>query len=143
MSAEGIATNPDTVRAVVEFPVPRTLKHVRSFLGLCSYYRKYVKNFSALARPLHALCPLVHAKFPHDKKKGERQALGNLWTEECQEAFISLKHSLTSAPVLGFADYTQDFIVETDASLTGLGAVLSQIQDGQTRVIAYASRTLN
>ena len=53
-----------------------------------------------------------------------------------------LKLSLTSAPVLGFADYTRDFIVETDASLTGLGAVLSQIQDGQTRVIAYASRTL-
>ena len=143
ISAEGIATDPEKRRAVNDFPTPTTLKEVRSFVGLASYYRRFVKGFSQIAKPLHNLTTNVHKEYPKDPGKGEKKSLGKLWTPECEKAFLDLKIALTTAPVLGYADYTRDFIVETDACATGLGAVLSQKQDdGPPRVIAYASRTV-
>ena len=138
ISAEGISTNPDTVRAVQDFETPKTLKQVRSFLGLASYYRRFVEGFSKIALPLHNLCTEVHKKYEKDRHKGEKCHLGELWTTECVAAFNELKIKLTTAPVLKYADYNKDFIVEVDASLQGLGAVLSQKgDDGKIHPIAY------
>ena len=128
ISAEGVATMPDKITAVQEWPTPSTAAGVRAFLGLAGYYRKFVKNFSKIAAPLHALTE-KRAKF--------------MWTKPCDVAFRILKERLTSAPVLAFPDLRPDapvFILDTDASRCGMGAVLSQQQDGETRVIAYASK---
>lgn len=100
----------------------------RNFLGLCSYYRRFVKNFAEIAKPLHALYE-KNAKF--------------LWTPECQKSFDSLKDSLTSAPILGFPIPSMQFILDTDASNQSVGAVLSQDQGGLERVVAYMSKTMN
>ena len=143
LSAEGIATDPEKTTAVMDFKTPTTIKQVRSFTGLASYYRRFVKDFAKIAKPLHNLIPKVHQKFPGDRRRSEKNPLGDLWTRECSVAFNQLKVALSNPPVLGFADYTREFIVETDASFSGLGAVLSQVQcDGPKRVIAYANRTL-
>ncbi|KAL2095623.1 hypothetical protein ACEWY4_007771 [Coilia grayii] len=139
ISAEGIATDPNKISAVKEWPVPTTLKRLRSFLGFCSYYRRFVQGFSKIAGPLHDVVNVCLHVGPPAKVN---QMLISLWNAECQRAFDVLKERLTCAPVLGFADFTSPFIVETDASGLGLGAVLSQRQDGVTRVISYASRRL-
>lgn len=141
ISEEGISTDPGKVSAIQGWKTPSTAKEVRSFLGLASYYRRFVKHFAKIARPLHAIIPLIHQRHPSDRHRGERQPLGELWSPECQQAFATLKEALVTPPILGFADYTKDFIVEVDASLEGLGAVLSQEQP-EKRVIAYASRSL-
>ena len=96
-----------------------------------------VKAFNALIVP-----PAHQAKVRRgEMKKSELTEF--VWSKECQEGFDALKHALTTAPVLAYPDYTQPFILETDASLKGLGAVLSQKgKDGEVRVIAYASRSL-
>ena len=142
VSAEGVATDPDKVEAVRNWPEPKTVKDVRSFLGLASYYRRFVKDFAKIAGPLNGLYKKVHETYPNDMFKGERKQLSSLWTPECQEAFLQLKLKLTTAPVLGHPDFSLPFLVEIDASFVGLGAVLSQQQQGKTTVIAYASRTL-
>ena len=142
VSGEGISTDPGKISAVKELPVPKTVSELRSFLGFCSYYRKFVKGFSQIAAPLNKLVKLTHELYPHDKKKGENKPLGTLWTPECQTAFENLKSALTNAPVLAYADYSKDFQLEIDASLQGLGAVLYQEHNGQRKVIAFASRSL-
>ena len=142
VSAEGVATNPKKVEAVQNWPDIKTVKDVRSFLGLASYYRRFVEGFSTIARPLNALYNKVHEAYPSDRLKGEKKPLGDLWTKECQEAFLKLKLALTTAPVLGHPDYSLPFLVEIDASFDGLGAVLSQYQQGKLTVISYASRSL-
>lgn len=139
ISAEGISTDPNKISAVKEWPVPTTLKGLRSFLGFCSYYRRFVQGFSKIAGPLHDLVNMCLHVGPPAKVN---QMLVSLWNAECQNSFDILKDMLTSAPVLGFADFTSPFILETDASGLGLGAVLSQRQDGKIRVISYASRRL-
>ena len=142
VSDKGIGTDPAKIEAILNWPVPKSASDVRSFLGLASYYRRFVKNFAKIAKPLNELYAQVHKRHQHDHKKGEKKPLGDLWTPECQEAFFSLKMALTTPPVLGYADYTKEFVVEVDASLQGLGAVLSQKKEGKTVVIAYASRSL-
>jgi len=87
VSEEGISTDPDKVKAVQDWPRPKTHKQMRGFLGLCSYYRKYVKNFATIARSLHKLC-----------EKGSRFQ----WNDECEQSFIRLKDALTSPPPLSF-----------------------------------------
>ena len=128
VSKDGIATDPEKIRSVTEWPVPKNVKQVRSFLGLCSYYRRYVKHFSNLARPLHRLTEL------------DRQFV---WNEECQKAFESLKLALTTAPILGYPSSDGPFVLDCDASNEGVGAVLSQVQDDQEKVIGYFSKTLS
>lgn len=137
ISAEGIATQDSKISAVKDWPVPKDLKELRSFLGLAAYYRRFVEKFAHIAGPLHALVGKLQ-----QMKPGKKVLIGAEWTTQCQDAFDRLKSALTSAPILGYADYTKPFIVETDASASGLGAILSQDQDGHRRVIAYASRTL-
>ena len=128
ITKDGISTDPKKVEAVQNWPIPRTIKEVRSFLGLCSYYRKFIKSFATVAKPLHQL----------SEKSQEFH-----WDQKCKEAFDRLKQLLTEAPILTYPDPQKDFILDTDASGTGIGAVLSQIQDGKKKVIAYYSRVLS
>ena len=127
VSAEGIRTDPQKTETVLSWPIPRSLKELRSFLGLCSYYRKFIRNFSTLAKPLHRLTE-KNVKFH--------------WSIDCQNAFSKLKEALVEATVLAYPDPKGNFILDTDASGVGLGAILSQEQDGHERVIGYYSRSL-
>ena len=125
------------MEAVKNWPVPATTTALRSFLGFASYYRRFIQGFSKIAGPLHDLVAKGNARH---KKKGAD--ISKLWDQQHQKAFEELKTALTTAPVLGFAEFTKPFILETDASHDGLSAILSQEQDGQRRVLAYASRRL-
>ena len=114
------------------------------FVGLASYYRRFIPNFAKWAGPLHAL--IVPASFKQKIRKGEmkKSDLPEFqWTPACQEGFDQLKKALTEAPILAYLDYSKPFILETDASLKGLGTVLSQKgDDNEIPVVAYASRSL-
>ena len=146
VSGEGICPDPEKIRAICEFPVPEDVKGVRSFLGLSGYYRRFVKGYAAISGPLRSLlCGEDLQKSRKRKKKEKRRQVTKIifeWTQACQAAFDLLKEKLCSAPVLGYPDFQKPFILETDASFAGLGAVLSQDQDEGRRVIAYASRGL-
>jgi len=113
---------------VKEWPIPHTKKQLRSFLGFSSYYQKFIKGFSSLAKPLYTLT--------ENKNKF-------IWEDKCQDAFDELKRVLSSSPVLSFPREEGEFILDTDASNIGIGAVLSQKQEGKEKVIAYYSRVLN
>ena len=133
---EGVRPDPDKIVAVRDWTPPATVRELRAWLGLAGYYRRFVPSFAAIARPLHDLLIGV----PNDATSRQRELT---WTPACQTAFDALKAALTQAPVLAYADYEQPFVVYTDASNRGLGAVLAQAQDGKERVIAYASRSLH
>jgi len=124
----GLRPDEKKIEKVQGIKEPTTVKEVRSFLGLCSYYRKFVENFSKIAKPLTSLV----------KKETEF-----IWGKEQQKAFDMLKEKLTKYPILQYPDYEKEFILITDASGDGIGAVLSQKDDkGREIVIAYASRSL-
>ena len=155
LSAEGISANPEKVDKVKTWPVPKTIKEVQSFLGLASYYRRFIPHFAKKAWCLHELVGPTASKPKNSSKARVKEtkaaesepAITEIktfeWTIKHQEAFDALKEALCAAPVLGYPNFTREFILETDASLKGLGAVLSQQQkDGSIRVIAYASRSL-
>ena len=128
VSAEGVATAPEKIQAVKEWPTPRSVRELRSFLGLAQYYRKFIYFFSHRAKPLYQLL---------EKNKAFK------WTSECQAAFQDLKDCLISAPILAYPYPEGQFVLDTDASGFAIGAVLSQEQEGELRVIAYGSRTLS
>ena len=139
--AKGILPNPEKVDKVRDWPVPKTSKEVHSFIGLASYYRRFIPNFAKWSKPLNTLImpPAHQAKVRHGEMK-KLELTEFVWSKECQEGFDALKRALTTAPVWAYPDYTQPFILETDASLKGLGAVLSQKgKDGEVRIIAYVS----
>ena len=121
---------------VRNWPEPRNPEELHSFLAFCGYYRKFVKDFSHITRPLAELIPSTSPK--HQNKRKEWQ-----WTEEHQKIFDHLKDLLTSPPILAYPDFSQPFELHTDASAKALGAVLYQTQEGKKRVISYASRALN
>lgn len=100
---------------------------MRSFLGLCSYYRKFIYKFSDIARPLHALTE-ANKKF--------------LWNSDCTLAFGKLKEALTSAPILSYPNDNDFFSLDTDASNTGMGAVLSQEQENTEKVLVIIAKLL-
>ena len=126
---EGVSTDPAKIRSVVDWPAPRTIGRVRSFLGLSSYYRRFVRGFADIAKPLYTLTERSNQPFQ--------------WTSESEQAFQMLKEVLMRAPVLAYPTREDPFVLDTDASNKGIGAVLSQIQDGQERVVAYYSRVLH
>lgn len=128
VSKEGIKTDEAKTQAVRDWPTPHSVKDVRSFIGLCSYYRRFVQDFSVIAKPLHRLT-----------EKGRKF----VWSEDCNDAFLKLKHCLVTAPTLGYPRDKGMFILDTDASDMGMGAVLSQRQDGSERVICYYSKTFS
>jgi hypothetical protein len=126
----GLGTDPDKVAAMVSYPVPKTSTEIKRFVGMCSWYRRFIPHFSTLMSPINALLT------------GKRKRQKTEWTPEAQEAFQKIKDALVSAPVLSSPDFSKPFVIQTDASNTGLGAVLTQDLDGDERVIAYASRSL-
>ena len=128
ISRKGVEVDPEKTRAVNDFPVPKTQKHVRSFLGMANYYRRFIKNFSQIANPLNQL-------LQKDKKFR--------WTEDCQKAFDILKSKLLSAPVLGYPNPTKPFILTCDASDIAVGYVLGQLDENNKEfVIAYGGKFL-
>ena len=124
----GIRTDPEKVSAVSQWPAPQSVKQIRQFLGMASWYRRFIKSFSTISAPLTRLT-----------KKNAKWT----WGDEETEAFNTLKTALTTAPVLACPDFDRRFYLQTDASTSGLGAVLTQYHEDGERVIAYASRTLN
>ena len=134
VSKDGIETDQAKIEAICKWPVPETVTEVRSFLGFTNYYRKFIFGYAQLAKPLNLLISGENSS----KKRSKVQ-----WTPEAQESFDALKETCSKTPVLAYADYSKEFILQTDASERGLGAVLSQ-KDGENkeRVIAFASRTL-
>lgn len=127
VSEQGIQCDPVKIEAVQNWPVPQNLTEVRSYLGLCSYYRKFIEHFASIARPLHKLTS-KDVKFA--------------WCQLCQEAFIALKTLLITAPILAYPQREGQFTLDTDASGECVGAVLSQEQQGIERVIGYFSKSL-
>lgn len=144
ISEDGISPDPDKVKSVEEWPVPRTETEVRQFLGLSGYYRRFVPGYARIAAPLHQLIGGCRSHTKSAKKSVKKSAvvLPRDWTEECQKSFDQLKSFLTEAPILGYPDFTRPFILEIDASYSGLGAVLSQEQENGLVVLNYASRSL-
>ena len=128
VSPEGVSCDPEKVADVRDWPTPESQTDVRSFLGLASYYRRFIPNFATVANPMTKLT---------GKDEDFR------WTLQCQDAFDALKGCLMKAPILSYPFETGKYILDTDASGSGVGAVLSQEQDGKEKVIAYASRTLS
>src|SRR6266511_2123677 len=128
ISSEGISVDLRKVNAVKEWPMPSNVSELRSFLGLTSYYRKFIKSFSIIAAPLTML---LHKDQPYK------------WNEAQQLAFDELKRQLTSAPILLLPDPTKPFTVTTDASDIAIGAVLSQDQGRGDQPVAYESRKLS
>jgi hypothetical protein len=122
ISAQGVATDPSKITAIAEWATPTTVTQLRSFLGLAGYYRRFIKDFGIICRPLHDLL-----------KKG------NFHWSTCHDiAFQALQHALITAPVLALPNFHEAFTLETDASGSGIGAVIMQ----QGRAIAYFSAAL-
>ena len=134
---KGVITDPEKIEAVTEWPRPTTVTEVRSFLGFVGYYRRFIPNFSKVAKPLNILLQNWEGT-SNQKKKFKVE-----WGPEQQESFETLQRFCTEAPILALADFKAPFILHTDASSDGLGAMLYQHQDGQRRVIAYAPRSLS
>jgi hypothetical protein len=123
ISQDGISVDPEKVQEVMDWQPPTTVRQIQSFLGLVGYYRRFIPDFSRIAKPMTELL-----------KKGVKFE----WSQNCEDAFHALRQHLTTAPVLAQPDNTKSFDVYCDASSTGLGCVLMQ----DNRVIAYASRAL-
>ena len=134
---EGIKPDPEKLKAIKDLPVPSTVHQLRRFLGMASYYRKFVKNFSDVAAPLYLLT----------KKNAQNRRLSNrqiAFTTEETQAFEKIKDLLTSEPiVLHFPDWGKDFIIHCDASDIGVGAVLYQKVGLDEKVVMYASKLLS
>ena len=137
VSQEGVSTDPEKIKAVTKWPPPTTVTEVGSFLGFVSSYRRFILNFSKVAMPLNKLLQNLEGT-PSQKKRFKV-----CWGPEQQEAFETLQRLCTESPMLAYVDFKAPFVLHTDGSGDGLGAVLYQVQDGQKRVIAYASTSLS
>jgi hypothetical protein len=120
ISAEGVAVDPEKIKEIMDWPAPRNVTEVRSFMGLVGYYRRFIKGFSKIGNPITSL-----------QRKGKKF----IWSPECEESFQQLKHLLTKAHVLKIADLEKDFLVCIDACKEGLDGVLMQ----EGKVICYES----
>ncbi|CAG2189252.1 Retrovirus-related Pol polyprotein from transposon 17.6,Retrovirus-related Pol polyprotein from transposon opus,Retrovirus-related Pol polyprotein from transposon 297 [Mytilus edulis] len=131
ISKEGIKVDPEKTKAISTFPVPTRQKQVRSFLGMCNYYRRFVDSYSKIATPLNGLL----------KKERERSFK---WNRECQVAFDNLKQALLTPPVLAYPDMNKPFMLTCDASNSAIGFVLGQLDSQRKeRVIAFGGKSLS
>ena len=129
ITPQGLQPNPRKVSAVSDFPTPTSVTQVRQFIGLASYYRRFIEGFAKTAEPLHQLT------------KKDREFV---WTDHCQDALDTLKRKLVEAPVLVYPNFDIGFVLETDASYQGLGAVLSQkLEDNLLHPVSFSSRALS
>ena len=120
-------------KAIHKWPVPTNVTEVRSFLGFTNYYRRFIKKYAQVVKPLYKLISGENASKKQNSIK---------WDSECQHAFDNLKELCTTTPILAYADFAKPFKLHTNASVLGLGAVLYQVHDGVEKVISYASRSL-
>ena len=135
VSSNGIETDSKKVEAVKNWTIPKTVTDMRSFLEFTNYYRRFIRGYAKVAKPLNTL---VSGNNANHKKAPIK------WTDECQDAFDKLKELCTSTPILAYANYKKPFQLQTDASDFGLGAVLYQRDDNDhKRVIAFASHSLS
>ena len=132
-----MATSPKKFEAVIKWPVTQTVYDVRSFLGFVGYYRRFIRDFSKISKPIRE----VIIGLENQTKRVAKKTLIN-WSEAAQSAFEVLKELCVNAPILAFPNYKLPFILHTDSSTEGLGAVLYQKQEGNLKVIAYASRSV-
>ena len=123
ISDKGVESDPQKIEAILNWPTPRSVKELRCFLGLAGYYRKFIRRYAWIRKPLTQLL-----------KKG-----GFNWSEDSQVSFEQLKSALSSTVVLALPDFSQPFVIETDASQGGIGAVLMQ----QQHPILYLSKSLS
>ena len=127
VDSQGLRVDPEKVEAILNVKPPTNATEIRRFLGMASWYRRFVPNFSTIVAPLTNLTR-KHVKFN--------------WTNECDQAFKTIRDKLVSAPILTCPDFTRPFILQTDASAYGIGSVLSQqFEDGE-KVICFLSRSL-
>lgn len=131
VGGNSLCTDPDKISAMVNYPRPTTSTEVKRFVGLCSWYRRFIKDFSTLLSPIN------------DLLKGKKKKEAISWTPAAEASFHKIKQALVSAPILSQPDFSQPFSIQCDASDTGLGGVLTQVLDGSEKVIAYASRSLS
>lgn len=128
ITPEGVKPNPDKISAISKYPLPKTTKQIKAFLGLLGYYRRFIPDFAKITKP-----------FTKCLKKGTKIVINDTYVK----CFEHCKTLLTNDPILIYPDFTKDFILTTDSSNYALGAVLSQGAIGSDRPVAYASRTLN
>ena len=134
VSKAGVHPSDINVKAIAEYAPPKTYTEIRAFLGLVGHYRCFIKGFARITQPLNE-----HLMGEGACRKAERVSL----SEEALKAFKMLKQACMNTPVLAFANYTKEFLLETNASKQGLGAILSQKQeDGWFHPVAYGSRVL-
>ena len=130
VSTKGITPDPSKVGAISSYPPPQNSKELKQFLGLSNYYRCFISNYANIAEQLNKLLRKDQYNFKF------------LWDANCQAVFDQLKSKLTKAPILSYPDFTLPFTLQTDASDTALGGILSQSCDGCETVICYWSRQL-
>lgn len=129
ISSTGVKANPEKIEKIISWPLPKTQKEIKQFLGLAGYYRRFIKDFSKITRPM--------------TKYLKKDEAINLQDQTYIEAFATLKQIISTDQVLTYPQFDKPFILTTDASDYAIGAVLSQIQDKIEKPIAFASRTLN
>ena len=129
VTASGVKPNPINVSKILDWPQPKTAKQIKQFVAMGSYYRRYIKDFATIVRPMVELT-----------KKGKKF----VWNDACSNAFQQLKEVLVSSDVMGYPlNNAGQFFLDVDASDVGIGGILHQVQDGKEKVIAYAGRALN
>src|SRR6266498_6012774 len=133
ISREGIKTDLEKIEKMVNLELPKNLKELRSRFGLFSFYRQYIKGFSGITKPMYELIQMENGKY-----------VLFVWNEKRQKAFDEIKKRMMIAPIVAHPDFEKPFILYTDASGEGIGAVLYQKDDqSKERIIACASRALN
>lgn len=128
VNSSGLLVDPDKIKAILDIPPPKNVSEVRRIIGLASWYRRFVPNFSSVISPITSLT---------------RKNVKFLWDQNCDNAFKTIKEYLVNAPVLSCPDFDTPFTIHCDASDFGLGAVLTQMQNDEEHVICYLSRSLN
>ena len=129
VTTEGVKPNPNKIQAIKNWPLPKSPKELKSFLGTVSYYRRFIPRFAHIAKPMTS------------KLRGKNKTI--LVDDAFKKAFEELRNIMTANLLLSYPDFNQPFILTTDASNVAIGGVLSQIMEGKERPIAYLSRTLS
>ena len=137
ISSNGVETDPSKIDAVTSWETPKN--GIRKFLEFTGYYRRFVKDYSKIAKPLNDLLGEPKKKRGRPNKNNPPKQPPFVWGADQQQAFDALKEALTTAPILAYPDFTKPFKLHTDASGAGLGAVLYQEFDEKEHIIAYAS----
>jgi len=138
VSSDGLKTDPDKIKALKEWPLPATVTEMRQFLGFANYYRKFVRSYAELTVSLETML-----KNSSKKSFAKNDNTPLQWTTEGKDAFLEIKHHLCEAPCLTFPIRDCKYILDADASHCAIGCVLSQVQGGSEKVIAYGSRKLS